>query len=100
MLSFFVLNVNDNYFMNNKAYVYDRVDCPCTVFGKVLKVAASGECISLLRKTAQQEYYEKVLDNFCPYCDAMTSSGIVVPEMPNLKCEGVSLVVLPISISI
>ena len=95
-----VLNVNDNYFMNNKSYVYDRVDCPCTVFGKVIKVAKSGECVSLLRKTAQQEYYEKVLGNFCTYCDAMTSSGIVIPEMPDLKCEGVSLVVVPISISI
>lgn len=93
-----VLNVNNGFFMNNNAYVYDRIDCPCTVFGKVIKVASSGECVSLLRKTAQHDYYEKLLNNCCPYCDMLSKSGITVPKMPNLKCEGISLVVVPISI--
>lgn len=93
-----VLNVNNNFFMNNHAYVYDRIDCPCTVFGKVIKVAPNGQCVSLLRKTAQQDYYEKLLNNCCPYCDMLTKSGITIPEMPNLRCEGISLVVVPISI--
>lgn len=93
-----VLNVNSNFFMNNNAYVYDRIECPCTVFGKVIKVVPNGKCVSLLRKTAQSNYYEKLLDNCCPYCDMLSSSGIIIPEKPKLKCEGVSLVVVPISI--
>ena len=93
-----VLNVNNNFFMNNNAYVFDRVDCPCTVLGKVIKVAQNGDCISLLRKTAQQDYYEKILNNCCPFCDMLNTNGILVPKMPRLKCEGVSLIVVPISI--
>jgi len=93
-----VINVNNNFFMNNNAYKFDKVDCPCTVFGKVIKVAPSGQCISLLRKTAQTEYYEKVLDNCCSYCDILDSNGIIMPKKPRVKCEGISLVVIPISI--
>lgn len=85
--------------MNNNSYIYDRIDCPCTVFGKVIHIANNGECISLLRKTCQEAYYERVLKSFQPYCDMLTSSGIIVPTMPRLKCDGISLIILPISIS-
>lgn len=93
-----VLNVNNNFFMNNNAYIYDRVECPCTVFGKVVKVAPNGQCVSLLRKTAQHSYYEKVLNQFEPYWQRLSSSGIIVPDKPRLKCEGVAMIVVPISI--
>ena len=93
-----VLNVNSNFFMNNNSYVYDKIDCPCTVFGKVIKVATKGQSISLLRKTAQHEYYEKFLGNCTPYCSMLNSGGIMIPEMTRLKCEGISLIILPISI--
>ncbi|MGG7177615.1 DUF6414 family protein [Clostridium paraputrificum] len=93
-----VLNVNSNFFMNNNAYIYDKVNCPCTVFGKVVSIATDGECISLLRKTAQHDYYEKIIKNCCTYCDILNSNGIFMPKAPRLKCEGVSLVVIPISI--
>ncbi|NLK93744.1 MAG: hypothetical protein GX275_00945 [Clostridiales bacterium] len=93
-----VLNVNNNFFMNNNSYVYDKIDCPCTVFGKVIKVAKNGQSISLLRKTAQHDYYENLLGKCTPYCDKLTNSGIVVPKMPRLKCEGISLIIIPISI--
>ncbi|MBD7910503.1 MULTISPECIES: hypothetical protein [Clostridium] len=93
-----VINVNENFFMNNNAYIYDRVDCPCTVFGKVISIAPNGKCISLLRKTAQHEYYENILKGCSPYCDMLDSNGIIMPKMPRLKCEGVSVVVVPISI--
>lgn len=93
-----ILNVNSNFFMNNNSYMYDKVNCYCTVFGKIVNVAPNGECISLLRKTAQQEYYESLLNSCCPYCDELKDKGIVLPSMPRLRCEGTSLVVLPISI--
>jgi hypothetical protein len=93
-----VINVNDNFFMNNNAYIYDKVDCPCTVFGKVISIAPNGKCISLLRKTAQHDYYESVLNNCTSYCDLLNSNGIIMPKMPRLKCEGISIVVIPISI--
>lgn len=93
-----VINVNDNFFMNNNAYIFDKVDCPCTVFGKVIRVAKSGECISLLRKTGQDKYYEKVVNNCMPYCNFLESNGIIMPNMPRLSCKGISLIVVPISI--
>ena len=95
-----VVNVNRNFFMNNNAYVYDRINCPCTVFGKVIYVAPSGDCVSLLRKTAQHSYYEKMLSNMYPYYSRLNSTGILVPDMPRLKCDGLSIVILPISICI
>lgn len=93
-----VINVNDNFFMNSNAYIFDKVDCPCTVFGKVIRVAKSGECISLLRKTGQDKYYEKVVNNCMPYCDLLERNGIIMPNMPRLRCDGISLIVVPISI--
>lgn len=93
-----VINVNDNFFMNNNSYIFDKVDCPCTVFGKVIKVANSGECISLLRKTAQHDFYEKVLNSCLPYCEVLSENGVIIPTMPRLSCSGVSLIVVPVSI--
>lgn len=93
-----VLNVNSNFFMNNTSYIFDKINCPCTVYGKVINVANNGQCISLLRKTAQHDFYEKLLDNCSPFCENLTSSGIILPTMPRLKCEGISLMVVPISI--
>ena len=93
-----VLNVNNNFFMNNNSYIYDKVDCPCTVFGKVVSMADRGSCISLLRKTAQQEFYENILNCFASSCETLTSSGIIMPKMPRLKCKGLSFVIIPISI--
>lgn len=93
-----VVNVNDNFFMNNNSYIFDKVDCPCTVFGKVIKVAPCGDCVSLLRKTAQNNFYEQILNKCSTYCELLSSNGIILPEMPRLKCEGISLVVVPVSI--
>ena len=95
-----VLNVNNNFFMNNNAYIYDKVDCPCTVFGKVINVASSGECVGLLRKTTQQEFYHRILNSCHNSCIKLEEKGIFIPKMPTLKCEGLSLIVMPISICI
>lgn len=93
-----VINVNDNYFMSNNSYIFDKVECPCTVFGKVIKVAPCGDSVHMLRKTAQENFYEKVLNKCISYCDLLNSNGIIMPEMPRLKCDGISLVVVPVSI--
>lgn len=93
-----ILNVNSNFFMNQTSYIYNIVNCPCTVFGKVINIAPNGQCVSLLRKTAQQDYYEHLLKNCHEHCSILKSNGINMPDIPRLKCEGVSLVILPISI--
>ncbi|SFU68468.1 hypothetical protein SAMN04487886_110114 [Clostridium sp. DSM 8431] len=93
-----VVNVNDNYFMNNNSYIFDKVECPCTIFGKVIKVAPCGDSVNLLRKTAQENFYEQVLNRCISYCDLLNSNGIIMPKMPRLKCAGISLVVVPVSI--
>lgn len=93
-----VVNVNDNYFMNTNSYIFDKVECPCTIFGKVIKVAPCGDSVNLLRKTAQENFYEKILNQCIGYCNLLNSNGIIMPEMPRLKCEGISLVVVPVSI--
>ena len=51
-----------------------------------------------LEKQLRQEYYEKILDSCSSYCDILDSNGIIMPKKPRLKCEGISLVVIPISI--
>jgi hypothetical protein len=93
-----VLNVNNNFFMNNNSYIYDKIDCPCSVFGKVISKASKGNCVSLLRKTTQHDYYERLLSSSASCCDLLEAKGIILPKMPRLKCEGMSLVVIPISI--
>ncbi len=93
-----VVNVNDNYFMNNNSYIFDKVECPCTIFGKVIKVAPCGDNVNLLRKTAQETFYEKILNECIGYCDLLNANGIIMPEMPRLKCAGISLVIVPVSI--
>lgn len=94
-----VLNVNNNFFMNNNSYIYDKADCPCSVFGKVISKASKGSCVSLLRKTTQHDYYERILSSCASCCDLLEAKGIILPKMPRLKCEGMSLVIIPISIS-
>lgn len=92
-----LLTVNIKFFMNNDAYIYDKVQCPCKIMGKALKVT---ENISLLRKTAQYEYYEKLLISFQPFMKVLQDDGIIVPEMPVLRVKGKILEVAPISICV
>lgn len=95
-----ILNVNNDYFMSKDAYSYDKVDCPCTVIGKVVKKVSRGQFISLLRKTTQHEFYEKTLDSFKSYFDILNNNGIITPREQRVKCEGFSLMIEPISISV
>lgn len=93
-----VLNVNKNFFMNNNSYIFDKIDCPCTVFGKVVCIAEVGQYLSLLRKTGQRDFYENILNSCIPCYEALKISGITVPKMPRLRIYGLSLVIVPISI--
>lgn len=96
-----ILNVNKNFFMNNSSHMYDKIDCPCSVFGKVVSVTRQGDTLSLLRKTGQPDYYEHILEQCCGgHCNILKNSGIIVPNKPKFKCNGTTIVVLPISMSI
>ena len=92
-----ILTVNKDSFRNNS--IYDKSDCPCTVFGKVIKVVKQGESISMLRQTTQAKYYENILD-ICKqkFSEIKDTYGIPIPSMPELECEGFALVIMPISI--
>ena len=92
-----ILNVNTNSFRNNS--IYDKINCPCSIFGKVVKVVKKNESISMLRQTGQYSYYEELLKLCEPYLLKLRLNGIPVPSMPKLKYNGLALVIVPISIS-
>ena len=57
-----VLAINENNFVNNGYNTFDFVQCSCKIFGKVMMIKEDNDkCISLLRKSSQEEYYEKIL---------------------------------------
>ncbi|SHJ64839.1 hypothetical protein SAMN02745163_02356 [Clostridium cavendishii DSM 21758] len=92
-----ILTVNTKFFMNNDAYIYDKVNCNCKIMGKVLSVSKN---ISLFRKASSYEYYEKLIASFEPLMKALESKGIIVPKMPRIRLEGNIVELLPISICV
>lgn len=95
-----VVTVNNSCFLSSYANAYDKVECPCKIIGKVIKKCSTTDCIHLLRKTGQPNYYEKLL-NWCnPLRAQLENSGIIIPEEPKWKVEGESLLIIPISLCI
>lgn len=92
-----VLTVNTKYFLNKDAYIFDKVHCGCKIMGKIAKITDN---ISLLRKTSQYEYYEKLLESLDPFLNTLQEDGIIIPDRPSLKITGRVLVMAPISICI
>lgn len=93
-----VLTTNSNCFLDNSSHMFDKSDCPCNVFGKVVKVCNDTNCINLLRKSAQETFYQEFLNSIEPYLDILKANGILLPKKPLTNVEGASLLVVPISI--
>lgn len=96
-----VLAINEKNFVNNGYNTFDFVQCSCKIFGKVMMIKENNDkCISLLRKSSQEEYYEKILKSIDPYLDILRSKNIILPKKPKCNITGKMIMILPISICI
>ena len=96
-----IASINEGSFLVNHSNMFDLVHCNCKIFGKVMKIKETNdECISLLRKSSQEGYFNNILEKMNPYFEKLTSKGIILPEKPKCNIEGRTLIILPISISI
>ena len=95
-----IITVNTKFFLNENASIFDKVNCPCKIVGKVMKTCADGDQISLLRKTSQSEYYEKLMTSIKPFLDLLEEEGIILPTMPELRITEKYLAIVPIGIYI
>ncbi|MGG7143194.1 hypothetical protein ACQPVP_06975 [Clostridium nigeriense] len=96
-----VLAINENNFVNNGYNSVDFIQCSCKIFGKVMMIKEDdNKCISLLRKSSQEEYYEKILESIDPYLDLLKSKNIILPKKPKCDIKGKMIMILPISICI
>lgn len=96
-----ITTINEGSFLTNHSNMFDLVHCNCKIFGKVMKIKQENDkCISLLRKSSQEEYFNKILDKMNPYFENLMDKGIILPEKPQCNVEGKTLIILPISISI
>ena len=80
--------------------IFDEVECPCKVIGKVVKICSKNENIHLLRKTGQPLFYENLLNCCCDIGNNLNDSGIILPSQPKFKIEGETILIIPISVCI
>lgn len=94
-----ILTVNKENFMNNRFNIFDNVNCPCKVVGKVIKTCTE-ECdtISLLRKTGQEEFYENFFEQCKPLLECLKKNNILVPNCPNLRINECAIQIMPLNI--
>jgi len=94
-----ILTVNKDNFMNNRCNMFDNINCHCKVVGKVIKTCTE-ECdsISLLRKTGQEEFYEKFFEKCKPLLDCLKKNDILVPECPDLRINECAIQIMPLNI--
>ncbi len=95
-----VLPVNNDNFLSSYGSIYDKMECTCKVIGKVIRVCDENQCIHLLRKTGQAQFYESLLNSYTPLKQILNDKGIFLPNEPKCKVEGKSLLVIPISLFI
>ena len=94
-----ILTVNKDNFMNNRCNMFDNINCHCKVIGKVIKTCTQ-ECdtISLIRKTGQEEFYEKFLKKCEPLLECLKKNDILVPECPDLRINKCAIQIMPLNI--
>lgn len=96
-----VCTINENNFLNNHSNIFDLVHCSCRVYGKVMMIKEDNDkCISLLRKSCQEEYYQKIFDSIEPYLEVLKENNIILPKKPECNIKGKMIMILPISICI
>ena len=94
-----ILTINTDNFMNNRCNMFDNINCHCKVIGKVIKTCTQ-ECdsISLIRKTGQEEFYEKFLKKCEPLLECLKKNDILVPECPDLRINECAIQIMPLNI--
>ncbi|NKF05448.1 hypothetical protein J1C67_15310 [Clostridium gasigenes] len=95
-----IVTVNTKFFLNENSSIFDKVNCPCEILGKIMRTCYDGKNLSLLRKTAQVEYYEKLIKSIKPFLDLLQDEGLILPTMPELIINDHYLLVVPLSIYI
>ena len=94
-----ILSVNKDNFMNSRCNMFDNTNCHCKVVGKVIKTC-SEECdsISLLRKTGQEEFYEKFFEKYKPLLECLKKNDVLIPECPDLRINECAIQIMPLNI--
>ncbi|MCR1949787.1 hypothetical protein NSA50_01785 [Clostridium sp. DSM 100503] len=94
-----VLTISENNFLSNHSHIFDLVHCSCKIFGKVMMIKEdNNKCISLLRKSSQEDYYQEILDSIEPYLEVLRKNNIILPKKPECNIKGKMIMILPISI--
>ena len=79
--------------------VFDKINCHCKVIGKVIKTCTQEEdSISLLRKTGQENFYEKFFEKAKPLLECLEENDFFVPECPDLRVNECAIQLMPINI--
>lgn len=94
-----ILTINRENFMNSKCNIFDKINCHCKVIGKVIKTCTREEdSISLLRKTGQENFYEKFFEKAKPLLDCLEENDFFLPECPDLRVNECAIQLMPINI--
>jgi hypothetical protein len=94
-----ILTINKDNFMNSQCNVFDKINCHCKVIGKVIKTCTQEEdSISLLRKTGQENFYEKFFEKAKPLLECLEENDFFVPECPDLRVNECAIQLMPINI--
>ena len=94
-----ILTVSTSNFMNSQYNAFDKINCHCTVVGKVIKTCKEkDDTISLLRKTGQEEFYEEFLKTASSLMECLRKNKIFVPKCPKLRFEKCAIQVMPLNI--
>jgi uncharacterized ubiquitin-like protein YukD len=93
-----ILTVNKDNFMGNRCNLFDNINCHCKVIGKVVKTCSNGNCISLLRKTGQEQFYENFFEKCKILLECLRKNEIIVPECIDLIIKKNAVQIIPLNI--
>ncbi len=93
-----VITVSVDNFMNNHCHAFDKTNCRCKVIGKVVKTCKGQlDSISLLRKTGQEDFYERVFEEGRNLVKILEENKIFAPECPKLRFRNHSIQIMPLN---